>query len=107
MNPLPNPGKIAFVGAAFKHKTLELHADDTALAAWIQTRKSQRREESAIRVEREFLIQLAGLQKTDISNKTVANKKLILKLNRLVEKGILESAPVFIEKIVSLKIRES
>jgi hypothetical protein len=104
MNHLPNPGKMAFVGTAFKHQTLELHADDTALATWIQTIKSQRKEDT-LQVERDFLIQLAGLQKTDQSNKTVANRQLVAKLTRLVEKGILEESPFSIEKVVSLKIR--
>jgi len=105
MNHLQNPGKMAFVGTAFKHETLELHADDTGLATWIQTRKAQRKDEQTIHVEREFLIQLAGLQKTDLSNKTVANKKLLAKLNRLAEKGILESIPASLDKIIALKIR--
>ena len=105
MNHLPNPGKMAFVGTAFKNETLELHADDTALATWIQTRKAQRKDEKTISVEREFLIQLAGLQKTDLSNKTVANKKLLSKLIRLVEKGILSDTPHSLDKIVQLKIR--
>lgn len=105
MNLYPHPGKMAFLGTAFKHKTLELHADDTQLATWIQTRKGQRPEENRIVVERDFLIKLSRLQKTDSKNKTVANKKLILKLQRLAVTGIIKEAPAKITKEVELQVR--
>lgn len=105
MNLLPNPGKMAFVGAPFKNQTLDLHADDILLAAWIQMRKAQRKDEPVIRVERDFLIRLAKLQKTDASNKSMANKCLIQKLRRIAEKGIIKETPASIEKMVLLKIR--
>jgi hypothetical protein len=103
--PDPQNEKIYHVGAAIKTKTLELHADDTQLAGWIQTRKGQRPEEQFITVDRDFLIKLAGLQKTDISNKTVANKCLVTKLKRLQEKGILTESPQAIEKNLRLRVR--
>ena len=39
MNLDVDVGKMAYVGAAFKNKTLELHPDDTQLATWIQATK--------------------------------------------------------------------
>lgn len=104
-DPEPRTEKIYHVGAAVKKKTLELHADDTQLASWIQSRKAQNQGKSYISVGRDFLIKLAGLQKTDASNKTVANKCLLTKLNRLVEKGILIEAPSPNEDTVRLRIR--
>jgi hypothetical protein len=105
LNPLPNPGKMAFVGAPFKHKTLELHADDTQLAAWIQTRKGQRSEEKFIFVELDFLLKLAGLERTCQSNKRHAKRLLMKKLNRFQEKGIILAVPERLSDIVRLKIR--
>ena len=103
--PEPQNEKIYHVGAAIKNKTLELHADDTQLAGWIQTRKGQRPEEQFITIDRSFLIKLAGLQKTDSSNKTVANKCLITKLKRLKEKGVLTETPEAIEESTRLRVR--
>ncbi len=105
MSLFPNPGKMAFVGTPFKNQTLELHADDTSLAAWIQTRKAQRKDEQFILVERDFLIQLSRLQKTDASNRCMANKYLLMKLKRLAEKGIIKDPPTSINRMIHLKIR--
>lgn len=105
MNLFPHPGKMAFLGTAFKLKTLELHADDTQLATWIQTRKGQRPDEKFITVERDFLIKLSRLQRTDATNKTVANKKLILKLQRLASTGVIKDAPTRLFKEVKLQVR--
>ncbi len=104
-DPEPSGEKIYHVGAAVKKRTLELHADDTQLAAWIQSRKSQNQNSPYISVDRDFLIKLAGLKKTDASNKTVANKSLITKLNRLVEKEILVESPTTIGDPTKLRVR--
>ncbi|MBX9744352.1 MAG: hypothetical protein K2X08_03980 [Chlamydiales bacterium] len=105
MNLFPHPGKMAFVGAPFKRKTLELHADDTQLATWIQTRKAQRPDEKFITIERGYLIQLASLQRSDAANKTSANQKLLRKLQRIAAKGIIVKAPEKITKEVQLHVR--
>jgi hypothetical protein len=105
LNLYPHPGKMAFVGTPIKYKTLELHADDTMLATWIQTRKAQRPEEEFLTVEREYLINLSSLQRTNASNKSMASKKLLLKLQRLAATGVIKSAPAKITNEVQLKIR--
>jgi hypothetical protein len=97
--------KTAFLGAAIKNKTLELHSDDLSLALWVQTRKSQRMNENFIKLERDSLYRLAGLQKTSETNRSHANKLLLVKLRRLWDKGIIISMPEKIEKIVVLRIR--
>lgn len=97
--------KTTFVGAAIKNKTLELHSDDASFALWIQTRKSQRMGKECVKVDRDSLYMLAGLQKTSETNRAHANKLLLVKLRRLMEKGILLSVPEKIEKIVMLQIR--
>ncbi len=98
--------KMAFVSAAFKHKTLELHSDDTLLAQVIQTRKSQCMGKKFLRFDREYLIKLSGLMKTNESKKAVANKKLLEKFKRLEDKGVIVKAPVKIHEKVSIRIRE-
>ncbi len=105
MNLFPNPGKMAFLGTPFKHGTLELHADDTQLATWIQTRKGQRPDEEFIVMEREFLINLSSLQRSNETNKAAANQKLIKKLQRLADKGIIKEAPTKITKEVKIRVR--
>jgi hypothetical protein len=97
--------KTAFLGTAIKNKTLELHSDDVSLALWVQTRKSQRMNENFIKLERDSLYRLAGLQKTSETNRSHANKLLLVKLRRLLDKGIIVSVPEKIEKIVVLQIR--
>jgi len=97
--------KMAFVGAGYKHRTLELHADDTMLAQLIQTRKNQRQHEENLHFDREYLIQQAGLTKTDKSKKAEANKLLLEKLKRLKDKGILLDYPKRINESISLKVR--
>jgi hypothetical protein len=98
-------GKMAYVGAAFKNRTLELHPDDTQLATWIQTRKSQRKGESVIQVDLEFLFAQGGLARTALSNRRHAKKLLKNKLQRLQEKGVIRSFPELLEERVLLKIR--
>lgn len=105
MNLFPNPGKLAYVGAPIKNKTFELHADDTMLSTWIQVRKAQNTDMDHIIIYREDLVRLAGLQRTDESNSTVANKQLLKKLQRLYEKGSILQVPERIEKTVVVKIR--
>lgn len=97
--------KTAFLGAAIKNKTLELHSDDAALALWVQTRKSQLMNQNFIKLERDSLYKLAGLQKTSATNRSHANKLLRVKLRRLFDKGIITSVPQQIKKIVTLQIR--
>jgi hypothetical protein len=105
MNLFPHPGKMAFLGTPFKRKTLELHADDTQLATWIQTRKAQRPDEIYLTIERDYLIKLASLQRSNAANKAAANQKLIRKLQRLANKGIIIEAPEKITKEVQLRVR--
>ena len=97
--------KMAFVGAGYKHRTLELHADDTLLAQLIQTRKSQMQQSKYLKLDREYLIKLAGLSKTDKANKSEANRLLIEKLKRFQEKGILLECPKRIREQTVLRIR--
>lgn len=97
--------KTTFIGVPVKNKTLELHSDDTSLATWIQIRKNQVKNHSTLKLDREFLINLAGLSRTNNSNKTRANKLLMSKLVRLVEKDIILECPPKINDIVCLKIR--
>ena len=89
MNLDADVGKMAYVGAAFKNRTLELHSDDTQLAAWVQTRKSQRRGESFLQVGLGFLLAQGGLARTAISNRRHAKRLLKNKLQRLQEKGVI------------------
>lgn len=105
MNLDVDVGKMAYVGAAFKNKTLELHPDDTQLATWIQSRKSQLRGESVIQADLEFLFAQGGLAKTALSNTRHAKKLLKNKLQRLQEKEVIRSFPERLESIVLLKIR--
>lgn len=104
-DPDPINEKIANVGAEIKHRTLELHADDTQLATWIQARKGQRPREEFIEIDLDYLIKLAGLERTALSNKGEARKLLRKKLQRCVDKGILFHFPDKFEEIVLLKIR--
>jgi hypothetical protein len=101
----PDLGKMAYVGAAFKNRTLELHSDDTQLATWIQTRKSQRKDEHFIEADLDFLFSHGGLAKTASSNRRHAKKLLKNKLQRLQEKGVICSFPEPLEEIVFLKVR--
>ena len=105
MNLNVDVGKMAYVGAAFKNKTLELHPDDTQLATWLQSRKSQRKGESVIQVDLEFLFAQGGLARTALSNTRRAKKLLKNKLQRLQEKGVIRSFPEYLEEIVFLRIR--
>jgi hypothetical protein len=104
-HPEPRNERIYHVGAPIKHKTLELHVEDTQLASWIQARKAQLLTAKFMKIDRNFLIRLAGLAGTDSQNRTVANKRLITKLEHLQEKGILKEAPSFITESMLLRIR--
>lgn len=104
-DPEPIHEKIAHVGAEIRHKTLELHADDTQLATWLQARGNQRQKNGIIELDLDFLFTLAGLKKTASSNKSEAKKLLRKKLQRYVHKGIILSFPDKLENRVSLKIR--
>jgi hypothetical protein len=75
-------GKLAFVALGVKHKTLGLHSDDTFLATILQVRKNQMMNAEVISIDRDTLIERAGLSKTNKSNKSHANKLLINKLKR-------------------------
>ena len=98
--PYPANEKIVNVAAEIKHRTLELHADDTQLATWIQARKGQRPQEECIEIDLDYLLKLAGLERTALSNKTAAKKLLRKKLQRYVEKGILRAFPEKIKKML-------
>lgn len=98
--------KMAFVGAGYKHRTLELHADDSLLAQVIQTRKNQMQQAKHLKLDREHLIKLAGLSKTDKTNKAEANRLLVEKLKRFQEKGIIIDYPKRIREQAILKIRD-
>jgi hypothetical protein len=104
-NPDPVHEKIYHVGAEIKHRTLELHADDTQLATWIQVRKGQRQKEEFIEVDLGFMFKLAGLDRTAQTNKWEAKKLLRKKLQRYVDKGILISYPEKLDDPISLKVR--
>lgn len=104
-DPDPVNERIAHVGAEIKHKTLELHSDDTQLATWIQTRKSQRQKEESIEVDLNFLFKLAGLERTCKSNRSEARRLLKNKLQRYVEKGIILAYPEKLESTVKIKVR--
>jgi hypothetical protein len=93
------------VGAGYKHRTLELHADDVLFAQEIQTRKNQMQNAKQLNFDREYLIKLAGLVKTDKAKKAEANKLLIEKLQRLKDKGILKDYPKRINNSISLTVR--
>lgn len=97
--------KMAFVGAGFKHRTLELHADDVLFAQEIQTRKNQKQQAENLNFDRGYLITLAGLTKTDKAKKSRANKLLMEKLQRLKDKGIIIDYPKRIGAHISLKVR--
>ena len=104
-DPDPIHEKISHVGAEIKHKTLELHADDTQLATWLQARSSQRQKGEVIELDLDFLFSIAGLKKTAISNKSEAKKLLVNKLQRCVKKGIILTVPKKMGNRVLLKIR--
>lgn len=105
MNLDTDVGKMAHVGAAFKNRTLELHPDDTQLATWIQTRKSQRKGESVLQVDLEFLFTQGGLSRTAHSNRRHAKRLLMKKLQRLREKGLICAFPDHLEETVLLKVQ--
>ncbi len=82
--------KLAFVGAKFKNTTLNLHAEVISLAAWLQSRKAQHQDPSkTLTVEEDYLIRVAGLEKTAQKNKSTARKRLREKLTKCAEQGII------------------
>jgi len=97
--------KMAFTAAGYKNRTLELHADDAMLAQVIQSRKSQRIGKKFLRFERDYLIEIGGLKKTNENKKSIANKNLLKKFKRLEDKGVIVKAPKKINNVVSIKIR--
>lgn len=97
--------KTTFVGVEIKNRTLELHADDAMLANFIQTRKNQKMDGSHLKLERDSLMEIAGLSLTNKTKKAHANKLLLEKLGRLKEKGIILSFPKRISDSISLKVR--
>ena len=105
LDPYPTHEKIAHVGGEIKHRTLELHADDTQLATWIQARKSQRPKEELMEIDLDYLFKLAGLERTAISNRTQAKKLLCKKLQRCIDKGIISHFSEKIKKSVVLTMR--
>lgn len=98
-------GKMAFVAFGVKNKTLGLHADDTFLATILQVRKNQMMNSDVISIDRDTLIERAGLSKTNKTNKSHANKLLLNKLKRYLDAGILLAIPSKIEDTIFLKIR--
>jgi hypothetical protein len=98
-------GKLAFVAFGVKHKTLGLHADDVFLATLFQIRKNQAMNLDVISIDRDTLIERAGLSKTNKSHKSHANKLFLNTLKRYHDAGILLSIPQKIEDTVFLKIR--
>lgn len=97
--------KTTFVGVGVKNKTLELHADDAMMSNVIQTRKNQNMDASHLKFEKESLMEISGLTQTSKTNPTRANKLLLEKLNRFMEKGIILSCPKRINDVISLKVR--
>lgn len=96
---------MTFVGVEIKNRTLELHSDDAMLANFIQTRKNQRMEDTHLKLERNSIMEVAGLSLTNKARKSHANKLLLEKLRRLKEKGIILSLPKRISDIFLVKVR--
>lgn len=97
--------KTCFVGVGIKNRTMELHADDALLSSIIQTRKNQQMKANHLKFERDSLMNIAGLEKTNKGNSTQANKQLLGKLERLKAKGIIIDHPKRIKNLISLKVR--
>jgi hypothetical protein len=104
-NPFYENEKLYSVGAAIKYATLDLEVDDMQLAEWIQIRKNQLMNECYLKLDRAFLIRLAKLEGTNQKNPTMANKRLLTKLSKLKEKGIILSCPKQIKEIINIKVR--
>jgi hypothetical protein len=73
----------ANLATAISKGTLKLPTSDIMLALTVQTRASQRRNETTSHYDEKYLISKAGLQKTQISNPRMARKRLAEKLNRI------------------------
>ena len=103
-NPLYEREKMYNVGAGIKRNNLELHNDDVQLAEYIQIRKSQRmKDKFIIFTDRKELLSLANLN--GIKHSGMANKKLIQKLKRYKEKGIITAFPKQVMFPLHIKIR--
>ncbi|MBI2173588.1 MAG: hypothetical protein HYU33_00095 [Candidatus Omnitrophica bacterium] len=90
------------VGAGIKQKTLELRPEDVCLAEWIQLRKSQLMNENYITFKDRYeLLKLANLE--GIKHIGMANRRLLNKLGRLKEKGIILSHPKHISFLITNK----
>lgn len=98
ITPTPPPDeKMQFVAAPIKKTTLELAAKDCSLAFYLQVRKNQlwagkkteKLQSYSFKIDN--LIVQAGLQPTFEANPTMARKRLVEKLERAQEKGVLRS----------------
>lgn len=91
-NPLYEQEKMYNVGAGIKYKTFELRPEDSWLAQYIQIRKSQcPTNNHIVFADRDNLLKIAGLD--GIKHTGMANKRLIEKLARLRERGIIAVFP--------------
>jgi len=52
-----------------------------------------------------YLIEIADLKKTNETKKSSANKRLLEKLKRLEDKGVIVKSPQKINEMVSIRIR--
>lgn len=102
-NPIFEKEKLYTVGAGIKYSTLELNIDDTPLAQFIQVRKSQLSKKKFIQIDRPMALKLANLEGTKHTGS--ANRRLLEKLGRLKEKGIIIDFPKRITDLINLKIR--
>ena len=103
-NRLLEKKKIYNVGAGFKNKTIGLRANDIPFAEFLQIRKSQVMKVNYITFsKRDELMRLAGLDK--IKGTGMANKRLLEKLGRYKEKGIIKSFPSKVTFPYHIKIR--
>jgi hypothetical protein len=95
ITPPPIKEKMRFVAARIKRRTLELHAQDCPIAFHLQLRKNQilgGSEESGNHADFkiEHLVITSGLQKTYQINPTVGIKRLLEKISRAQDKGIIK-----------------
>jgi hypothetical protein len=103
-NPLYEQETMYNVGAGIKRKTLEVHHEDIQLAEYIQIRKSQKMTNKFITfTDRMELLRLSRL--SGIQHSGMANRKLLQKLERLKEKGIIINYPNKVTFPFHIKIR--
>jgi len=102
-NPEYEKEMLYRVGAAIKKKTLSSHENDILFSQWIQTRKSQLIKSKYIQfVDREELLLLAGI---NIQHTGMQNVRLLKKLKRLKEDGVIIDHPPKITFPLIIKIR--